>query len=156
MRLMYVILKTIELQSMLLQQNAYQEQISRTIYIGNLHTSVLAISSFYVQINEQQLMDVFGSCGIINVAKVASEGMGLKANAGISTVLYFYEQEQNLDLLNMLIVKVLKLQQVQMVYCQVDVLFVQVLQMVQLFNLLLMVQVLKPCVTNHHFLESQK
>lgn len=34
-------------------------------------------------------MDVFGSCGIINVAKVASEGMGLKANAGISTVLYF-------------------------------------------------------------------
>ena len=36
-------------------------------------------------------MDVFGSCGIINVAKVASEGMGLKANAGISTILYFYE-----------------------------------------------------------------
>ena len=90
MKLMYVILKTIELQAMLLQQNAYQEQISRTIYIGNLHTSVLAVSSFYGQINEQQLMDVFGSCGIINVAKVASEGMGLKANAGISTILYIF------------------------------------------------------------------
>ena len=35
-------------------------------------------------------MDVFGSCGIINLAKVASEGMGLKANAGISTVLYIF------------------------------------------------------------------
>ena len=90
MKLMYVILKTIELQAMLLQQNAYQEQISRTIYIGNLHTSVFILSSFYVQINEQQLMDVFGSCGIINLAKVASEGMGLKANAGISIVLYIF------------------------------------------------------------------
>ena len=31
---------------------------------------------------EDQLIKVFGTCGIINLAKVASEGMGLKANAG--------------------------------------------------------------------------
>ena len=39
-------------------------------------------------------MDVFGSCGIINVAKVASEGMGLKANTGISTVCIFMNRNK--------------------------------------------------------------
>lgn len=67
---------------MLLQQNAYQEQISRTIYIGNLVPSVYFVFSNDVKVTEDQLIKVFGTSGIINLAKVASEGMGLKANAG--------------------------------------------------------------------------
>ena len=31
---------------------------------------------------EDQLIKVFGTCGIINLAKVAQEGMGLKPDAG--------------------------------------------------------------------------
>ncbi|KNB46810.1 splicing regulatory glutamine lysine-rich protein 1 [Blastocystis sp. subtype 4] len=49
---------------MLLQQNAFQEQISRTIV-------------------EDQIIKVFGTCGVINLAKIATEGMGLKADAGL-------------------------------------------------------------------------
>ncbi|OAO13483.1 serine/arginine-rich splicing factor 11-like protein, partial [Blastocystis sp. ATCC 50177/Nand II] len=57
---------------MLLQQNAFQEQIGRTVYVGNLNPKIV----------EDQLIKVFGTCGIINLAKVAQEGMGLKPDAG--------------------------------------------------------------------------
>lgn len=39
---------------------------------------------------EDQLIKVFGTCGIINLAKVASEGMGLKANAGFDFFLSLF------------------------------------------------------------------
>ena len=67
---------------MLLQQNAFQEQISRTVYVGNLHPSVCFYFTIYRQIVEDQIIKVFGTCGVINLAKIATEGMGLKADAG--------------------------------------------------------------------------
>lgn len=68
---------------MLLQQNAFQEQISRTVYVGNLHPSVQVYFASYPQIVEDQIIKVFGTCGVINLAKIATEGMGLKADAGL-------------------------------------------------------------------------
>ena len=32
---------------------------------------------------EDQIVKVFGTCGVINLAKIATEGMGLKADAGL-------------------------------------------------------------------------
>lgn len=67
---------------MLLQQNAAQEQISRTLYVGNLIPEVCVVFDNEVQITEDELIKVFSSCGVINLAKIACEGMGLKPDAG--------------------------------------------------------------------------
>lgn len=38
------------------------------------------------QIVEDQIIKVFSTCGVINLAKIATEGMGLKADAGKPTI----------------------------------------------------------------------
>ena len=72
---------------MLLQQNAFQEQISRTVYVGNLHPSIV----------EDQIIKVFGTCGVINLAKIATEGMGLKADAGTRFGFVEFQTRQGAD-----------------------------------------------------------
>ena len=69
-------------QPVLLQQNAAQEQVSRTLYVGNLIPEVCFVFDSKVQITEDELIKIFSSCGVINLAKIACEGMGLKADAG--------------------------------------------------------------------------
>lgn len=76
-----------EVDPMLLQQNAFQEQISRTVYVGNLHPSIV----------EDQIIKVFGTCGVINLAKIATEGMGLKADAGTRFGFVEFQTRQGAD-----------------------------------------------------------